>query len=165
MVEKEVCQGKSLEEKMALAEEIAKSYFRVGLNCSECVVRTFLDMYEIDLPEEVICMATGFGGGMGHTRNTCGAVTGAVMALGMIKGRKDPRGTREDMPERTRHLQKEIYPVFGEMVEEMKAHFGTLICAEMAQPFGDWEGKPRKRNCMATTAYCAALAVKYAETH
>ena len=82
-------EGKTTEEKMALADEISRGYFRQGLNCAECVLRTFMDMHDTKLPDEVICMASGFGGGMGHTKNTCGAITGAVLALGMTKGR-DP---------------------------------------------------------------------------
>ena len=50
-----------------------------------------------------------------------------------------------------------------EQIEEIEAKYGTLICREMSQPFGDFDSKPRKKNCMEITAYCAALAVKYAE--
>ena len=160
---KEIAKDKSLEELMALADELGRGYFKQGLNCAECVLRTFMDIYEVDLPDEIICMATGFGGGMGHTKNTCGAITGAVLALGLVKGRRDPFGPKEEMAARIKQLQGEIYPVFGQMVEEMKAHFGTLICSEMAQQFEDFDSKPRKKNCMETIAYCAALAVKYAE--
>ena len=70
---------------MVLADELGRGYFRQGLNCTECVLRTFMDIYEVEFPDEIICMATGFGGGMGHTKNTCGAITGAVMALGLLK--------------------------------------------------------------------------------
>jgi C_GCAxxG_C_C family probable redox protein len=31
-------------------------------------------------------MAAGFGGGMGKQQETCGAVTGAIMVLGLLKG-------------------------------------------------------------------------------
>ena len=55
---------KSLEELMALADELGRGYFKQGLNCAECVLRTFMDIYEVDLPDEIICMATGFGGGI-----------------------------------------------------------------------------------------------------
>ena len=72
---------KTVEEKMALADEISRGYFRQGLNCTECVLKTFMDIYDIDLPEDILCMATGFGGGIGHTKNICGASPGAVMAL------------------------------------------------------------------------------------
>ena len=160
---KEIAKDKSLDELMALADELGRNYFRQGLNCAECVLRTFMDIYECNVPDEVICMATGFGGGMGHTKNTCGAITGAVLALGLLKGRREPFGPKEEMGARVKHLQGEIYPVFGGMIEEMEGHFGTLICKEMAQQFEDFDSKPRKKNCMETIAYCAALAVKYAE--
>ena len=163
-MKKEIAKDKSLEELMALAEELGRGYFKQGLNCAECVLRAFMDIYEVNVPDEVICMATGFGGGMGHTKNTCGAITGAVLALGLVKGRRDPFGPKEEMGARIKQLQGEIYPVFGQMVEEIKAHFGTLICSEMNQQFDDFDGKPRKKNCMEAIAYCAAMAVKSAET-
>ncbi|MCD8036183.1 MAG: C-GCAxxG-C-C family protein [Clostridiales bacterium] len=153
-------EGKTVEEKIAMAEEISRGYFRQGLNCSECVVRTFMDMHDSDLPESVIRMASGFGGGMGHTKNTCGAISGAVMALGMEKGR-DPFES-DDMKERIQKLQGEVYPIFGEMVNEIKDEYGTLICSELSDPHGDFEGKARKKNCMQIIAYCAGIAEKYA---
>ena len=98
-------------------------------------------------------MATGFGGGIGHTKNICGAITGAVMALGTVKGRRDPFGPKEEMGARIQHLQGDIYPVFGKMVNEIEDKYGTLICREMSQPFGDFDSKPRKKNCMETVSY------------
>ena len=163
-MKKEIAKDKSLEELMALAEELGRGYFKQGRNGAECVLRACMDIYEVNVPDEVICMATGFGGGMGHTKNTCGAITGAVLALGLVKGRRDPFGPKEEMGARIKQLQGEIYPVFGQMVEEIKAHFGTLICSEMNQQFDDFDGKPRKKNCMEAIAYCAAMAVKSAET-
>ena len=65
-MEKEIAKNKTVEEKMALADEISRGYFRQGLNCTECVLRTFMDMYDVELPEDVLCMATGFGGGIGQ---------------------------------------------------------------------------------------------------
>ena len=89
-------EGKSLEERMQMAGDIAMNYFKQGLNCTECVMRAFMDMHDTGLPEEVICMGTGFGGGIGHTKNICGAITGACMAVGMVKGRRDPFEKEED---------------------------------------------------------------------
>ena len=162
-MKKEIAKDKDFDELMALAEEIGRGYFKQGLNCAECVLRTFMDIYEVNVPDEVICMATGFGGGMGHTKNTCGAITGAVLALGLLKGRRDPFGPREEMGARIKHLQGEIYPVFGEMIEEIEAKYGTLICKEMSKQYEDFDSKPRMRNCMEIVGYCAQLAVKYAE--
>ena len=142
-------------------EQDAKNCFKQGLNCSECVMTAMLNNFETGLPAEVITLATGFGGGMGHTKNTCGAITGAVMALSDMVGRKNPMA-KETMPERIAELQ-DIYGVVGKMVNEIKDEYGTLICSELSDPLGDWEGKARKRNCMQMITYCAGLAAKYAE--
>ena len=156
--------GMTEAEIIAKAEEQAKGYFKQGLNCSECVLRAFLDMHDTGLPEELMTLCTGFGGGMGHTQNNCGAVSGAVMAFGTVKGRRDPFA-KEDMGSRIAELQQEIYPVFGEMVNEIKEHEGTLICKELCDPFGDFDSVERKRNCKRLIAYCAGVAAKYADKY
>ena len=68
-------------------EQEAKECFKQGLNCSECVMTAMMNNFDMGLPKEVVKLATGFGGGMGHTKNTCGAITGAVMALSGILSR------------------------------------------------------------------------------
>jgi len=145
-------------------QEEAKGCFRCGLNCSECVMTAFLNNFETGLPKEAVKLATAFGGGMGHTKNTCGAITGAVMALSSIVGRENPMG-KETMAERVSELQQGIYPVVGKMVHEMEEKYGTLICSELSNPHGEWEGKARKKNCMAMITECAGLAAKYAEEY
>ena len=84
------------------------------------------------------------------------------MALGTVKGRRNPF-EHEEMKDRIAQLQKEIYPVFGEMVNEIKDEYGTLICSELSDPFGDFAGKARKKNCMQMIAHCSAVATKYAD--
>lgn len=142
------------------AEETSRNYFRQGLNCTECVLCSFMDHYQTELPRETLALATGFGGGLGHTKNTCGAITGAVMALSSAIGRKNPF-ERETPPERIQEL-KGIYAIVGDMVHEIEAHYGTLICRELSDPLGEFEGKARKKNCMQIIGYCGALAMEYA---
>ena len=152
------------QEELTLLEQVdkdARNYFKQGLNCSECVMSSFLDHYETDLPREILALATGFGGGMGHTKNTCGAITGAVMALSTAIGRKNPL-EKETMKERIKELNG-IYDIVGEMVNEIKDEYGTLICSELSDPYGEFEGKTRKKNCMSMIGYCAALAMEYTE--
>ena len=148
--------------KEQLVEQDAKECFKQGLNCAECVLTAFLKHFDTGLPEEVVKLATGFGGGMGHTKNTCGAITGAVMALSSVVGRENPL-EKETVAERIAELQKGIYPTVGNMVREMQEQYGTLICSELSDPFGDWHGKERKKNCMTIITACAGLAAKYAE--
>ena len=52
-----------------------------------------------------------------------------------------------------------------ECIVEMEEKYGTLICSELSNPHGDWEGKARKKNCMTMITECAALAAKHAEEY
>jgi C_GCAxxG_C_C family probable redox protein len=145
----------SLQEK---TEALARGYYGEGLNCAESVFLAFLDAYGLD--REVLGLASGFGGGIGHTRHICGAVTGAVMSLGTQKGR-DPFAI-EDPQERGRQLREEIYPRFAALIGEAEKHFGTVNCAELTAGFEDFGSVERKRHCREIIAYCAALAARHA---
>ncbi|WMI81127.1 C-GCAxxG-C-C family protein [Anaerotignum sp. MB30-C6] len=142
------------------AEQNSSNYFRQGLNCTECIMCTFLDIYNKEMPRESLALATGFGAGLGNTKNTCGAITGAVMALSSVVGRKDPLA-KETVGERVAELRN-VYSLVGDMVREIEDHYGTLICKELSDPLGEFEGKARKKNCMQIIGYCGGLAMKYA---
>ncbi len=58
--------------------------FEKGFNCSQAVLSSFSEQFGLD-HELALKIATGFGGGM-HINGTCGAVTGAVMVLGLKYG-------------------------------------------------------------------------------
>ena len=151
---------KTKDELIAQAGEAAANYFRQGLNCAEAVLWSCMDMHSTELPREVVCMASGFGAGIGRTKNMCGAISGAVMALGLLKGRRNPLQP-ETMPERAKEI-REIYPHFKQLVNDLEAQYGTLICKEMCRDYEDFEGRPRKRNCMDIVRFCAQLVEKYA---
>ena len=103
---------------LTLVEKVeaeAKDCFRHGLNCSECVMTAFLNNFETGLPKEVVKLATGFGGGMGHTGEACGAVTGMYMAAGMIFGYNDPTNTE---------AKNNHYKLIKKLSDEFKKEFG-----------------------------------------
>lgn len=151
---------KLLEERMDEAERRGKDYFRQGLNCTECVLRAFMDVHETDLPDSALKLASGFGLGIGNTRNTCGAIIGAVLALSAGKGR-DPLQI-ETPAERIAHKANDVYPCVGDMIREIEGEYGTLICRELSAPHGDFDGKARKKSCQQFIGYCCRLAEKYA---
>ena len=62
----------------------AEELFRGGFFCSEAVVSSIRSNFELDIPEEVISMASGFPVGIGRAKCLCGAVSGGVMALGIF---------------------------------------------------------------------------------
>ncbi|MCX7031789.1 MAG: C-GCAxxG-C-C family protein, partial [Spirochaetes bacterium] len=68
--------------------ERADQLFRQGTNCAQAVACAFAEDLGADRGL-TLRLATGFGGGMGHTGGTCGALTGAFMALGIAFGMKE----------------------------------------------------------------------------
>ena len=69
-----------------MKEKEALGYFRNGFNCAQAVFAP----YAIDdgmSEAQALKVAGGFGAGMGRLQSTCGAVTGAYMALGLKHGK------------------------------------------------------------------------------
>ena len=50
------------------------------MNCAQSVLTAFSDELGLDR-NTALRLARGFGGGMGRTGKTCGAVTGAYMVI------------------------------------------------------------------------------------
>jgi C_GCAxxG_C_C family probable redox protein len=65
-------------------------------------------------------IATAFGGGMGGVGSVCGAVVGAVRAIGLAHGREEPSQSRD----RAYELTRQVYQGFQ---QEM----GSTICREL----------------------------------
>ena len=65
-------------------EDLAEKLFRDGYNCAQAVVGAFCE--ELNLPIETVTkMISGFGGGIGRMRETCGAVSGMVFVLSALE--------------------------------------------------------------------------------
>ncbi|MFP4580132.1 MAG: C-GCAxxG-C-C family protein [Candidatus Sumerlaeia bacterium] len=76
----------------------AAERFASGYNCAQSVFSAFAEEMGMDV-EESLKVASGFGGGMGHLGEVCGALTGAFMALGLARfdPRADVRGEKNAM--------------------------------------------------------------------
>ena len=96
--------------------EIAAS-FASGRHCAQCSLCPWADALGYD-EEELLRMSAAFGGGMFHG-DTCGAVTGSLMALGLAIGGAGPE-VRAVMEEKTAEFQR----AFTE-------RFGSTICREL----------------------------------
>lgn len=79
--------------------EAAVKRFGEGYSCSQAVFCAFADKFDLE-EETARKIAAGFGGGMGMGE-TCGAVTGAFMALGLLFDPAVPE-IKEKMHELTR---------------------------------------------------------------
>jgi len=92
--------------------EKALNYFRNKFNCSQAVFTVFGT--ENGLSEnDCLKVSCAFGGGMGRQQNTCGAVTGALMSLGMKYGKAmdDP----EEKKQKTYFVTREFFTRFTEL--------------------------------------------------
>lgn len=99
----------------------AASLFNEGFNCSQSVFCAFA--VDMGMERDVaLKTAQSFGGGMAQMGGTCGAVTGAFMAIGLKYGR-----TRADDDE----AKRRTYALVREFVEKFRAKNGTIICREL----------------------------------
>ena len=102
------------------AEE-AKRLFLEGYNCAQAVFCAFRDLTGLDI-DTAARMASSFGGGMGRLREVCGAVSGALMALGMLRGYSVPR----DPAAKAAHYQR-----VQEFARRFREKNGTIVCREL----------------------------------
>ena len=92
----------------------ALEYFRNKFNCSQSVLTPFGT--EFNLSADVcLKIATAFGGGMGRQQQTCGAVTGALMAIGLRygKGINDEEAKKQFTYSKTREFFEEFIKIHG----------------------------------------------------
>lgn len=59
----------------------AAAYHERGFNCAQSVICALAPALGLD-PKAAFALAEGFGAGMGGMTETCGAVSGGIMALG-----------------------------------------------------------------------------------
>ncbi|WP_321505273.1 C-GCAxxG-C-C family protein [uncultured Methanoregula sp.] len=99
----------------------AEATYRGGFSCAQSVCLAFAEDYGIDR-ETALKLSCALGGGMGHTNNTCGAVTGALMVIGMKYGR-----TRlDDMA-----AKEKTYEVTKEFIAEFLRRNQSLRCTDL----------------------------------
>ena len=96
----------------AVIREAAEEYYRSGqYYCSEAIVKTINDEFGLGYPDEIVRLASGFPIGIGGAGCSCGAVTGGVMAIGMVFGRTKPR---DPSVKRCLALSRELHDRFTE---------------------------------------------------
>jgi C_GCAxxG_C_C family probable redox protein len=92
-------------------QQHALELFHIGYNCAQSVLAPFATDYGLD---EHVCLkaSCAFGGGMARQQFTCGAVTGAIMALGLKfgMGEGDPADKKLETYDKTR----EFFRIFRE---------------------------------------------------
>jgi len=106
--------------------------FSSGFSCSQAILSTYAEQLGLDRCT-ALKVSGAFGGGMARMGDTCGAVTGAFMAIGLKHGNTE----LEDEESKTR-----TYAVVREFVERFKATHTSIVCRELLGcEIGTPEGK------------------------
>ena len=96
--------------------ENAVELFLSGLGCAESSLMALAGAQGVE-SDIMPRIATGLCGGMGRTCGTCGALTGAILGLGLAFGRSKPG----DSPETARNTVRRL-------IEAFEGKFGARDC-------------------------------------
>lgn len=102
------------------ATEKALALQKEGFSCSQAILAAFCEQFGVD-KNTALKISSSFGGGM-HLNQTCGAVTGALMVIGLKYGRTKADDTAAKM--------KNI-EVATKFANKFKARHKTLSCTEL----------------------------------
>ncbi|TFG09697.1 MAG: C_GCAxxG_C_C family protein [Promethearchaeota archaeon] len=99
----------------------AVTIFMKGFRCSQAILSTYGAQFGLQ-PELALKLASPFGSGMGSLGNTCGAVTGAIMVLGLKYGNTKLNEIKK---------KEKAYEVVREFVKRFTSRNGTILCREL----------------------------------
>ncbi len=106
---------------MNTKNETAMQKFTSGYNCAQAVLYAYKDVIDID-GNTALKMACGFGAGMGRKGEVCGAVTGGIIAIGVIYG----RGESDE-----KSATEKTYTKARELMDKFENRHSTYICREL----------------------------------
>ncbi|MBM6838794.1 C-GCAxxG-C-C family protein, partial [Clostridium saudiense] len=125
-------------------------YYRNGdFFCSEAIVKTIKDEFELPVSDEIVAAASGFPIGIGGSGCTCGAVSGGVMALGLVFGRQE---AKDPKVRKTMELTKELH-------EKFRKNHKSLCCRILTKGLDMGSGE-HKEQCISFTGEVAEEVAK-----
>ena len=143
---------------------VAKNYFLEGYNCTQAISLAFSDI--IGLPREALLKtSSSFGGGMGRLREVCGAVSGAFLVLGYVRGYSDPKDYEG---------KKRLYSEIQEFAGIFKSEYGSIVCKELLAGVPYAEGSApekrseeyyKKRPCPEQIEFAAKALHEFLQSH
>jgi C_GCAxxG_C_C family probable redox protein len=101
--------------------ERAVALFKEGFSCSQAILAAYGEQFGLN-HELALRVAGAFGGGMGRMGETCGAVTGAIMVIGLKFGCT----TAGDLKTR-----ENAYAVVREFVHRFKGRNVSVLCRDL----------------------------------
>lgn len=119
--------------------------FESGLNCAQSVLAAFAEQLNMEV-DTLLKLASPFGGGIARRGHVCGAVTGALMVLGLKLGASIPEG------------KQNTYAVAEEFLCRFEARHRTILCRDLTQcDLTTPEGRQQAAERDIHHAICAGL--------
>jgi C_GCAxxG_C_C family probable redox protein len=104
---------------MSMSDQAVQT-FKEGFNCSQSLLSAFGERFGLER-KLALKLGSGFGGGIAAGGDICGALSGAIMALGLKYGSAEVDKTaKAEMYRKTRLLE-----------EEFKLRTGSLYCRDL----------------------------------
>ncbi len=105
---------------MSKVEQTVSS-FKNGFSCSQSILSTYGTEFRLER-EIALKIASGFGGGIGRLGKTCGAVSGAIMVIGLKYGniKKEDKQTKE-----------KTYELVREFINRFETLNSSIVCNEL----------------------------------
>lgn len=130
-----------------------RDYFDQGFNWAESISLSFKEY--LGYPGDSIPgLATGFGGGIGRKGILCGALPGAVMVIGMISGRKDPKD---------KESREKTYEQCRQFTDRFEKEFGSSCCHTLIGCHLDNEEERQQWLAAGGMEKCASIVEKTAQ--
>lgn len=122
--------------------------FNNGFNCAQAVISTYCERLGLD-KTTALRIAGGFGGGMGYIGETCGAVTGAFMLIGLKYGK---------IHSEDNEAKEKTYALIKEFTKRFKDINGSVRCTELlGYDMSTAEGLKAAREANPWSTVCAKL--------
>jgi C_GCAxxG_C_C family probable redox protein len=100
--------------------DIAVELFLQGYNCAQAILAAFAPAFGLSR-EHALKVAGTFGGGMARSGDACGAVTGAMMVLGLAYS------SAEVDPEAKARSYAAVHRLFA----EFRTSHGSIVCRDL----------------------------------
>lgn len=128
-------------------QDHAADAFAKGYSCTQAVLGAFANDLGMDR-DTAIRVAAGFGGGLGRQGHVCGAVTGAIMVLGLSSGPANPGDQA---------AKERIYAQVRDFCSRFQQAHGSIQCnGLLGCDIGTPEGLAAAREKKLFTTQCPA---------
>lgn len=122
--------------------DTAAALYDQGFNCAQSVLAAFAAQLGLD-ESRALKLASPFGGGVSRRGEVCGAVSGALMVLGLAQGADTPAG------------KESAYLLGQDFLQRFEARHGTILCRKLIDcDISTPEGLQQARSRGVFTALC-----------